>query len=227
MEYRDLLPGRWGGHTIASHIRIPDAGPVPDQVHFHRVRFQVIVCLAGCVRVVYEEQGDPFLLEPSDVVLQPPGIRHRVLEASAGTEVVEISSPAEHETWMDHDLALPNGAGDPDRRWDGQRFVRHVAADAQWDEDPRGFRVADPGITAASGDWTRVRFLRCDPGDALDWTWPRWRLLVAMEGSGLLESGGHAYALRRGAAVVLPPGEPAQWREQPSSLTLLEVELAS
>ncbi|MFL6200508.1 MAG: cupin, partial [Thermoanaerobaculia bacterium] len=32
MYYRDLIPGRLGGSIIASHIRIPDAGPVPDMV---------------------------------------------------------------------------------------------------------------------------------------------------------------------------------------------------
>jgi len=30
MLYRDLIPNRLGGRFIASHIRIPDAGPVPD-----------------------------------------------------------------------------------------------------------------------------------------------------------------------------------------------------
>ena len=34
-------------------------------------------------------------------------IRHRVLESSAGAEVVEVSAPAEHITMADHDLALP------------------------------------------------------------------------------------------------------------------------
>ena len=37
MLYRDLLPGRLGGCFIASHIRIPEVGPVPDNVHFHQV----------------------------------------------------------------------------------------------------------------------------------------------------------------------------------------------
>ena len=39
MLYRDLVPSRAGGALIASHIRIPDGGPVPDYVHFHRVQF--------------------------------------------------------------------------------------------------------------------------------------------------------------------------------------------
>jgi hypothetical protein len=42
MHYRDLIPTRLGGSIIASHIRIPDGGPVPDMVHYHRVGFQLI-----------------------------------------------------------------------------------------------------------------------------------------------------------------------------------------
>ena len=112
MLYRDLLPGRQGGRFIASHIRIPDAGPVPDNVHHHRIRFQLIHCVAGWVRLVYEDQGPPFVLEAGDCVLQPPGIRHRVLEASEGLEVVEIGCPAEHETFLDHHTELPSPTAD-------------------------------------------------------------------------------------------------------------------
>ena len=74
MRYRDLLPGRQGGRVIASHIQIPDGGPVRDDVHFHRIHFQMIYCCRGWVRVVYEDQGAPFVLEPGDCVLQPPGM---------------------------------------------------------------------------------------------------------------------------------------------------------
>jgi hypothetical protein len=48
-----------------------------------------------------------------DMVLQPPGIRHRVLESSPGLEVVEISCPALHETFADHEMELPNGKDRP------------------------------------------------------------------------------------------------------------------
>ena len=44
MHYRDLIPDRLGGSIIASHIRIPDGGPVPDTVHYHSVGFQLIFC---------------------------------------------------------------------------------------------------------------------------------------------------------------------------------------
>ena len=35
MRYRDLVPSRLGGRCIASHITIPEGGPVPDYVHHH------------------------------------------------------------------------------------------------------------------------------------------------------------------------------------------------
>ena len=72
MQYRDLIPGRLGGSIIASHIRIPDAGPVPDMVHYHTVGFQLIYCYTGWVRLVYEDQGPPFILAADDCVIQPP-----------------------------------------------------------------------------------------------------------------------------------------------------------
>ena len=38
MLYRDLIPDRLGGSAIvASHIRIPEGGPVGDSVHYHKV----------------------------------------------------------------------------------------------------------------------------------------------------------------------------------------------
>ena len=57
MLYRDLVPSRLGGAMIASHIRIPDGGSVPDMVHFHKVGFQLIFCIKGWVDVLYEDQG--------------------------------------------------------------------------------------------------------------------------------------------------------------------------
>ena len=110
MLYRDLIPGRLGGRYIASHITIPEGGPVADWVHYHRVAFQMIYVRRGWVRVVYEDQGEPFVMHAGDLVLQPPEIRHRVLESSPGLEVIEIGCPALHETLADHELELPNGA---------------------------------------------------------------------------------------------------------------------
>ncbi len=170
MIYRDLIPGRLGGRFIASHITIPTAGEVPDYVHFHRVIFQMIFCRAGWVKVVYEDQGEPFLLQPGDCVLQPPGIRHRVLEASAGLEVIELGCPAVHETFADHTLTLPTANVLPKRVFGGQHFVRHIAAQASWGAWLEGstlapdFEAADLGIAAATNQLAEVTVLRLRSG---------------------------------------------------------------
>ncbi|HRI03138.1 MAG TPA: cupin domain-containing protein [Pyrinomonadaceae bacterium] len=122
MEYRDLIPDRMGGKVIASHIRLTTGGEVPDYVHYHKIDFQMIYCLKGRIKVVYEDQGGSFWLETGDCVLQPPEIRHRVLECEANSEVIEITMPAEHETWVEHDITLPTDELKPDRDFGGQRF---------------------------------------------------------------------------------------------------------
>ncbi|MBS1787763.1 MAG: cupin domain-containing protein [Acidobacteria bacterium] len=161
MQYRDLIPGKLGGRFIASHIRIPDGGEVPDYVHYHKVRFQMIYCKAGWVRVVYEDQGEPFVLQPGDCVLQAPEIRHRVLEASPGLEVIEIGSPAIHETYVDHELQLPTGRVLPERCFGGQRFVRHIAGEADWIASPiAGCEMRDTGISAATNGLASARVHR-------------------------------------------------------------------
>jgi quercetin dioxygenase-like cupin family protein len=151
MEYRDLIPDRLGGRVIASRIRITEGGDVKDYVHYHNIRFQMIYCRSGWVRVVYEDQGPPFVLKPGDCVLQPPGIRHRVLESSAGAEVIEVSSPAVHETWVEHDIQLPTEIENPERVFNGQRFLRFVASEANLISDPCGSGYIDTGIADATG----------------------------------------------------------------------------
>ncbi len=160
MGYRDLLPDRWGGRFIASHILIADGGDVADYVHFHRIRFQMIFVAAGWVDVVYEDQGEPFRLHAGDCVLQPPEIRHRVLRSSPGLEVIEIGCPAEHDTVVDHDLALPTAEVDGRRMFGGQRFVRHVATDAVTTTSVTpGFVERDTGISEATSGLADARLL--------------------------------------------------------------------
>jgi quercetin dioxygenase-like cupin family protein len=155
------LPERHGGAFIASHIRILEGGPVPDYVHYHKIRFQTIFCRKGWVRLAYEGQGEPFLLEAGDCVLQPPEIRHRVLKSSAGAEVIELGSPAEHITMADHDMNLSSSLYDPDHDFNGQTFVRHIASKATWTpwKSP-GFVVTDTGIGQATKGLAGVRVVR-------------------------------------------------------------------
>jgi len=236
MRYRDLLPKRQGGRFIASHILIPDAGPVPDYVHHHRVRFQMIYCAAGWVRVVYEDQGPAFVLQAGDCVLQPPGIRHRVLESSAGMEVVEIGCPAEHETTAEHVITLPTPDLRPDRVFEGQRFVRHSAADAQWEPwRSAGFECRDTGIGAATDGLAGVRVIRLDraapltngvasaaalvhDGELLFW--------FVLTGTATLHTEGRPdEPLGGGAAVAIPAGSSHRLTETSADLELLEITL--
>jgi len=161
MEYRDLVPDRLGGRVIASHIRILKGGPVPDYVHHHHVEFQIIYCYKGSVKLVYEDQGPPFVMQAGDCVLQPPHIRHRVLECSDNMEVIEVSAPAEHETLLDHDMELPTSTMNTIRDFDGQRFVYHESSKATWQPGPyEGFESRDTGIGSATNGLAQVAVIR-------------------------------------------------------------------
>ena len=169
MHYRDLIPSRLGGAIIASHIRIPDAGPVPDKVHYHAIGFQLIYCYAGWVRLVYEDQGPPFILSAGDCVIQPPQIRHRVLESSENLQVVEIGVPAEHITTIDWDMELPTPTHRADREWEGQRFVHSLAKDAVWKPwRIPGFEARDTGIADGTKGVATVRVARPIGGNQCD-----------------------------------------------------------
>ncbi len=229
MGYRDLIPGRLGGRFIASHIRIAEGGAVPDYPHFHRIRFQLIYCRRGWVRVVYEDQGDPFVLEPGDCVIQPPEIRHRVLESSPGLEVVEVGCPAEHDTFADHDMTLPTGRLLPDRDYGGQRFVRHVAADATWVPwRVSGWEVRHAGVAEATDGLAAVRTVRPtgDPvDDSLSAHDGELLFVFVLEGSVTLDTGDAVRRLDGGDSVTVPAGLGHAFVEPSPDTQLLEVSL--
>ncbi len=210
MQYRDLIPSRLGGRFIASHIRIPDGGPVPDYVHFHKIRFQMIFCRAGWVKVVYEDQGEPFVMKAGDCVLQPPEIRHRVLEASPGLEVIEIGCPAIHETHADQIMELPTGRVVPGRYYGDQRFVRHIAAKASWENwRLAGFEARDIGIGAATDGLAGVRVVRALGKGTAPADPHGGEFLFFFVLKGALEIGGTALGRHRldvNESVVIPAG---------------------
>lgn len=225
MLYRDLIPGRLGGRYIASHIVVPDGGPVADWVHYHRVRVQFLVCRRGWARLVYEDQGEPFLFEAGDLVLQPPLIRHRVLETSPGFEVVEIACPALHETLADHDMALPNGRLNPDRDFSDQRFLHSRAADTPWLAfGDTGFERRSTGLGAASGGRADAFVLRPAAGRDLAVAGHHTELLFGflLDGAATLATRERC-ELRAGDAFVMPPGEGWTLAEATPELRLLVV----
>ncbi len=229
MSYRDLIPGRLGGSIIASHIRIPDAGPVPDIVHYHTVGFQLIFCYHGWVRLVYEDQGPEFILAAGDCVIQPPRIRHRVLEASENLQVIEIGVPAEHITTVDHDMTLPNDTVNPDRDFGGQKFCRSKAADAAWAPGRlEGFDVRETGIAEATGGVASVQVLRPNGSATGRVTSHSSDILFAflLEGTVTLRGEDQgAHPLTEGDAYVVPPGLKTALTDASPDLRVLEVSL--
>ncbi|MEO7410274.1 MAG: cupin domain-containing protein [Sphingomicrobium sp.] len=203
MQYRDLIPSRLGGHSIASHIQVAD-GPVDDWVHYHELAFQLIVVIRGWVRLVYQGQGDPFVMHPGDMVLQPPGIRHRVLESGDGLEVVEVSGPAVHATFADHELVLPGGEGD---RFGGQRFAWHKASDATWSAW-NGGESQETAIGEASGGAIEARIVR-NAGGALAVPASDGELVFGflIDGEASLQFD-QTHRLAAGDAFVIPPDAP-------------------
>lgn len=226
MLYRDLIPSRCGGRFIASHIRIPEGGPVPDYVHYHRVAFQMIYCRRGWVRVAYEDQGPPFVLEAGDCVLQPPQIRHRVLECSDGLEVIELGCPALHETLVDHALALPTQEFRPERDFGGQLFTRHQANTASWEPwTTPGFVARDLGIERASRRVAaHVLRLRPEGGDAA-LTFPdAFSFAFVLQGSlSWSTSASERLVLAEGDAATFPAGQTLPGLEVSPDLELLLV----
>ncbi len=206
MAYRDLIPGRLGGRYVASHIRVGSEGPVADQPHYHRVRFQVIYCLRGEATLVYEDHGEPFVMGAGDCVLQPPLIRHQVLETRGGLEVVEVSCPADHETRMDHGVQLPTRAGQEERRHLEHGFLRHVSADAPV-ASMGGCSVRDTGIAAATGGLVDVRVMRPAaqvPSPSVPAA-GELRFCFVTRGRCVLRGGGRELPLKAADACTLPP----------------------
>lgn len=231
MHYRDLVPSRLGGAMIASHIRIPDGGPVPDMVHFHRVGFQLIFCIKGWVDVVYEDQGGPLRLTAGDCFIQPPEIRHRVLNASAGIEVIEIGVPADHVTEIDHVTTLPTTTLRPDRAWQGQRFVHNIGAKGQFEPFRiPGFDARDTTINVNTKGVASVMVARPQSGPTGPAKWTRHQgdilFTFVMSGEMTLEGEGKdPYRLSPGDAFVIPPGMATRYADATPDLELLEVSL--
>ena len=230
MMYRDLISDRLGDSIIASHIHIPNGGPVPDMVHYHTIGFQLIYCYRGWVKLVYEDQGPPFILKAGDCVTQPPEIRHQVLEASDNLQVIEIGVPAEHMTTIDHDLELPTKTINRTRVFNGQTFCHHQLKNATWEAwRITGFEARSTGINGATNGLADVKIVRPKTTNiATNWTSHTTDILFTfiLEGSLELEvvkEGKHA--LKAGDAFVMPPDRKSRIIDCSDGLEFLEISL--
>jgi quercetin dioxygenase-like cupin family protein len=99
-KYRDLGMAKATGGMVQAHV-IRFVGPCrPEEVsklHTHEVEFQMIYVLKGWMKTELEGQG-AHVMRPGSAWLQPPMIKHKVLDYSDDCEVLEVILPAEFET---------------------------------------------------------------------------------------------------------------------------------
>jgi quercetin dioxygenase-like cupin family protein len=191
-------------------------------------------CYRGWVKVVYEDQGPALTLGAGDCVIQPPEIRHRVLEASDQVEVIEIGVPADHVTTIDHDVTLPTTTRRPDRDFAGTRFCHHTVRDAVWAPwRIPGFESRDTGIGSATAGVAGVHVARPIAGAAsaaAAMTSHDTDILFTFVKEGSLSvraDGQRAHALVAGDAFVIPPHLPVAYDRCSDDCELLEVTLPS
>jgi uncharacterized RmlC-like cupin family protein len=97
--YRDLGIARATHGMARAHV-IRFTEPCSDKVrkrHFHAVEFQMVYVLKGWMKSEFEGQGEHVMRAGSSWI-QPPGIKHTVLDYSDDCEVLEIILPADFDT---------------------------------------------------------------------------------------------------------------------------------
>jgi mannose-6-phosphate isomerase-like protein (cupin superfamily) len=181
----------------------------------------------GWVRVAYEDQGEPMVMHAGDCFLQPPHIRHRVLECSDQMEVVEIACPAEHETLVEHEIRLPTGVIDTERDFGGQQFVFHEGEKVPWTAwIAEGFEYRDTGIGAATrGAASAITVRATGPVDSLVLDHDDdIRIIFICEGNATLACAGEeAQQLGKSDACAIPPGTDCRMGGISPDLLFLEV----
>jgi hypothetical protein len=98
--YRDLHTEKATGGAVQAHV-IRLLGKCDPKVvnipHYHGVQFQFLYMLKGWMIGEYEGAGRVKMTAGSSWI-QPPGIRHQVIDYSDGCEMLEIILPANFET---------------------------------------------------------------------------------------------------------------------------------
>lgn len=97
--YRDLgIAAASGGLCQAHVIRL--LSPCTDEVrkrHLHEPELQLIYVLKGWIKNEFEGEGIQ-MMSAGSCWLQPPGIKHTVLDYSPDVELLEIIVPADFKT---------------------------------------------------------------------------------------------------------------------------------
>ena len=99
-QYRDLgIAKATNGLAVAHVIRfVPPCRPEEvSKLHLHDVEFQMIYVLQGSMTTELEGQG-AVTMKAGSCWIQPPRIKHKVLDYSDDCEVLEIVLPADFKT---------------------------------------------------------------------------------------------------------------------------------
>ena len=99
-QYRDLgIKAATSGLAAAHVIRfVPPCWPEEvSKLHTHDVEFQMIYVLKGWIKSEFEGEG-AHVMQAGSCWLQPPRIKHKVLDYSDDCEVLEVILPADFET---------------------------------------------------------------------------------------------------------------------------------
>jgi uncharacterized RmlC-like cupin family protein len=99
-QYRDLGMSKATNGLLQAHVirLVPPCDPaVVSKRHYHDVHVQMIYVLKGWIRSEFEGQGE-VTMRAGTAWLQPPRIKHTVLDYSDDCELLEVILPAEFET---------------------------------------------------------------------------------------------------------------------------------
>jgi mannose-6-phosphate isomerase-like protein (cupin superfamily) len=98
--YRDLgVNDATHGMAVAHVVKFvgPCDPKVVSKMHLHKAEFQMIYVLKGSMTTEFEGQG-VHTMKAGDSWLQPPSIKHKVLDYSDDCEVLEIVMPGNFKT---------------------------------------------------------------------------------------------------------------------------------
>jgi hypothetical protein len=99
-KYRDLGMAKATKGMVQAHVIrfVPPCRPEEvSKLHYHDVEFQMVYVLKGWIKTELEGQG-AHVMRPGSAWIQPPRIKHKVLDYSDDAEVLEIILPADFET---------------------------------------------------------------------------------------------------------------------------------
>jgi mannose-6-phosphate isomerase-like protein (cupin superfamily) len=99
-KYRDLGINAATNGLVQAHVIqfVPPCRPEEvSKLHYHDVEFQMVYVLKGSIKTELEGQG-AITMRQGSCWIQPPRVKHKVLDYSDDCEVLEIVLPADFKT---------------------------------------------------------------------------------------------------------------------------------